>query len=47
VLLEGNKEDNQKQKESSLKAKEDIDKDKEELVSNITICYDCIKALLS
>ena len=46
MLFESSNKDKQKQ-ESSLKAKEDINKDKEELVNNITICYTCIKVLLS
>jgi len=47
MLLKSSKEDNQKQKESSLGVKEDIDKDKKELVNSIIIYYTCIKALLS
>ena len=46
MLLKSSKEDNQKQKESSLGVKEDINKDKEELVNSIAKCYTCIKALL-
>jgi hypothetical protein len=47
ILFKGNKKDNQKQEESFLKVEEDINKDKEELVSSIIIYYTCIKALIS
>ena len=45
MLFESSNKDKQKQ-ESSLKAKEDIDKDKKELVNSIIIYYTYIKALL-
>jgi hypothetical protein len=46
MLFKSNKENNQKQEKSFLKAKEDIDNNKEELVNRITIYYTCIKVLL-
>ena len=46
MLLEGNKKDNWEEEGSSLRVKEDINKDKEELVNSIAKCYTCIKALL-